>query len=98
PRSLPSFPTRRSSDLFCPAGPADAELKAAEGELARAAVGVEDGGVARGALFFVGHRGRILTAGGKKGAVVLQGVGGGGERGGESDRKSTRLNSSHEWI
>src|SRR5690606_41022340 len=82
PRALPSFPTRRSSDLLL-AGPAAA--------LARAGRRPRLGGRADGG----GLRGRPLRAApvpgpGRRRAAVRPA--------GPPDRKSTRLNSSHVKI
>src|SRR5207247_6274256 len=96
PRATPSFPTRRSSDL-----PADAvardSAQAGSGSLeppvgdrpARAAPGGRRGG---GSARRGRNRRRLLphARGGGRGA--------GRVTRGEQDRKSTRLNSSHEWI
>src|SRR5207247_10397202 len=91
PLSLPSFPTRRSSDLFFATFPSTDEAGNAVSEII--ASGIVPAAIEMlDRLAIVAAKAATGVDWPDVGAALLMDVDG------PLDRKSTRLNSSHEWI
>src|SRR5206468_12222310 len=95
-RDLHSFPTRRSSDL--PSTRESARTRSSSSSKTTPSVKVPNWSARKAAYSSSGARSRVATIARQAGAVAEIRRRGVVEKGIPKDRKSTRLNSSHDQI